>query len=158
MKLMMKKYLPPVLWILGFQIISGLIGYTTSNNMGWYEDLNKSAFTPPDIAFPVVWTTLYILLALAAWQVWKGFQERGINKAFVLFWLQMALNWGWSFVFFEFHQVALGFYWICALNIAMLAYVIVQWPSNKLAALLVVPTILWGSFAAYLNYAIMVMN
>lgn len=155
---MIKKYLPPILWVLGFQGVSAFIGMSTSKNMGWYDTLEKSSLTPPDIAFPLVWTTLYIMLALAAWQVWKGYQERGMNNAFILFWVQMLLNWGWSFVFFEFHMIAIGFVWICVLNLAMIAYIFVQWPSNKLAAALVAPTVLWGSFAAYLNYSIMVLN
>lgn len=126
--------------------------------MDWYDTLEKSTLTPPDIAFPIVWTSLYIMLALAAWMVWGEFKQRGLNKAFILFWVQMLLNWGWSFVFFEFHLIAIGFYWICALNLVMIAYIFVQWPTNIKAALLVAPTVLWGSFAAYLNYSIMVLN
>lgn len=155
---MIRKYLQPFLWVFGFQAVSAVIGMSTSNNMVWYDTLEKSSLTPPDIAFPIVWTSLYIMLALAAWQVWKEFRVRGVNKTFILFWFQMLLNWGWSFVFFEFHLIALGFYWICALNIAMIAYIFVQWRTNKKASLLVVPTVLWGSFAAYLNYSIMALN
>ena len=154
----LKKYFPAGFWVVGFQLVSAFIGMTTARNMGWYQTLEKSELTPPEIAFPIVWTSLYILLAVAAWMVWGEFKQRGINKAFILFWIQMLLNWAWSFVFFEFQMIELGFYWICALNLTMVAYISVQWRTNKNAALLVAPTVLWASFAAYLNYSIMVMN
>lgn len=154
----MKKYILPFLWIATFQVISGAIGYFTQANMGWYQGLEKSSLTPPDITFPIVWTTLYVLLAIAAWQVWRDFRRDGMRLAFALFWAQMLMNWAWSFVFFEFHLIAAGFYWICALNITMLIYIAAQWGHNRLAAILVMPTVLWGSFAAYLNYTIMVLN
>lgn len=153
----MKKYRAPALWIIGFQLISWLIGMVTRENMGWYDTLAKSPLNPPDIAFPIVWTILYILLALAGWQAWeKRKQDEG--TPFRLFWMQMFLNWGWSFIFFGFQLVALGFVWIVALLGAMLIFVISAWKNQRLAAYLVIPTMLWGCFAAYLNYSIWMLN
>lgn len=154
----MKKFIAPALWIVAFQLVSGVIGYFTASNMDWYNTLEKSSFTPPDIVFPVVWTTLYVLLAIAAYLVWEDYRRDGMRPAFVLFWMHMFMNWTWSFVFFEFQIIALGFYWICGLNFLMIAYILVQWRTNKIAASLVIPTVLWGSFAGYLNYQIMVLN
>ena len=154
---MMKKYLAPALWIVAFQAIAGVIGYVTRDNMDWYDTLAKSVLTPPDIAFPIVWTILYVLLALAGWMMWSYRKTHG--EAFRLYWMQMLLNWGWSFVFFAAHLVFIGFLWILALNVAMAAFMAVAWRDGlKKPALLVLPTFLWGSFAAYLNYAIWVLN
>lgn len=154
----MKKLIQPALWIIAFQAIAGLIGMSTKNNMGWYDTLEKSTLNPPDIAFPIVWTLLYIMLALAGWLMWQHRKNKQTTIAFNLYWLQMLLNWAWSFVFFEFHLIALGFFWILALNLAMLAFIIKAWSIQKLAALLVLPTLIWGSFAAYLNYMIWILN
>ncbi len=151
----MKRYLPPLLWILGFQAVSALIGVVTQGNMAWYETLEKSSLTPPDIAFPIVWTCLYIMLAIAGYLVWKKREQRDV---FILFWVQMLLNWGWSFVFFGAHLVIIGFFWIVLFDLAMLAFIVKAWRANKPAALLVLPTLVWGSFAAYLNYMIWILN
>lgn len=154
----MKKYLPPLLWIFAYLAISVGIGHLTRMNMGWYETLEKSALTPPNIVFPIVWTGLYILLALAGWQVWSRRKQDPSGTILNLYSMQMFLNWGWSFVFFEFHQVLIGFLWIATLDFAMLSFIIYAWKANRPAALLVAPTLLWGCFAAYLNYAIWALN
>lgn len=154
----LKKYIQPALWVIAFQVIAAIIGSTTASNMDWYNGLQKSELTPPDIAFPIVWTCLYVMLALAAHLVWKDYRAKGLSLVFILFWAQMLMNWGWSYVFFEFQMVKEAYLWICALNALMLCYIILQWSSNKTAALLVLPTLVWGCFAAYLNYQIMMMN
>lgn len=154
----MKKCIPPLLWVIGFQAVSGVIGFATSSNMGWYSTLNQPALTPPDIAFPIVWTGLYVMLALAGWIVWGRRDEAEFGLAFRLYWLQMLLNWGWSFVFFAAHLIVFGFFWIIALNFAMLAFIVVVWNKSRVAAFLVLPTLVWGSFAAYLNYMLWVLN
>jgi len=154
----MKKYLAPALWILSYLVISYAIGGMTRENMGWYDTLAKSSLNPPDIAFPLVWTTLYIMLALAGWLVWTRRNEEGMKPAFALYWVHMILNWGWSFVFFGAQQIAIGFWWIVVLDIVMLALIAASWNKARVVALLIVPTFLWGSFAAYLNYSIWVLN
>lgn len=152
----MKKYIAPVLWILAFQVIAGGIGYITSQNMGWYDTLEKSALTPPDIAFPIMWTSLYIMLALAGWMMWQV--RKTADEAHRIFWMQMFLNWGWSFVFFGFHLVFIAMLWIVVLLVTMLVFVVKVWDQQRIAAYLVIPTILWGCFATYLNYAIWILN
>jgi len=152
------KYIAPTLWILVFQVIGWAIGLLTRQNMDWYDTLIKSPFNPPDIVFPIVWSTLYALLALAGWLVWNARKKPGGNQALNLYWMQMFLNWGWTFIFFEFHLVMLGFFWILGLLVAMIAFVIAAWDVEKRAAFLLAPTVLWGSFAAYLNYSIWILN
>ena len=151
------SFVKPAVWIIAFQLIAMLIGVVTRDGMGWYDMLAKSSLNPPDIVFPIVWTILYIMLALAGWQAWEN-RKLDQGTPFRLFWMQMFLNWGWSFIFFGFQLVALGFIWIVALLGVMLAFVFFAWKHQRLAAYLVIPTMLWGCFAAHLNYAIWTLN
>lgn len=155
---MLKKLMPPLLWILIFQLIGGAIGFYTNSNMDWYDTLEKSALTPPGYVFGIVWPCLYVMLALAGWRMWTQCRDQSAFLPFRLYWLQMILNWGWSFVFFKFHQIELGFIWIVVFDLAMLGFIVSAWKNYRIAALLVVPTLLWGCFAAYLNFAIWVLN
>jgi tryptophan-rich sensory protein len=154
----MTKILKPLGWVAGFQAVSAFIGVVTKSNMGWYDELEKAALNPPDIIFPIVWTALYVLLALAAWRMWEGRKAPEARIPFLLFWAQMFMNWGWSFVFFQFHAVLAGFVWIVMLDILMLLFVLSAWQGHKMAAALVLPTLLWGCFAAYLNYSVWILN
>jgi len=155
----MQKYLKPALWIIGFQAVSALIGMVTQSGMPWYDTLEKSDFTPPDIAFPIVWTCLYVMLALAGYYAWNYAKIHGKDsRIFLLFWVQMFMNWGWSFVFFGLQMVLPAFIWICALNIAMLALILAAYRPLRIVSWLVLPTLIWGCFAGYLNYMIWVLN
>ena len=155
----MNKTLTSTLWIVAFQVIGGGIGYLTNPNIdGWYGTLKKSALNPPGYVFGIVWPILYVLLAIAAWKMWRTRKEEGDKVLFMLFWTQMFLNWSWSFVFFEFHLISVGFWWIVALDLTMLAFIFKAWQNYRSPALLVSPTLLWGCFAAYLNYSIWVLN
>ncbi len=152
----MSKFFPPFLWIVAFQIIGGAIGFVTSGNIEWYNSLKQSLLTPPDAAFGIVWSILYVMLALAGWRVSKVRENSPV--IYRLFWVQMILNWGWSFVFFQFHNVEMGFTWIVALNIVMVVLIVKAWAVDRVISLLVLPTLVWGSFAGYLNYAIITLN
>lgn len=154
----MKRFISPVLWIVAFQLIGWGIGMLTRQNMEWYHTLEKSVLNPPDIVFPIVWGSLYALLALAGWLIWQVREFAEGAQANNLFWMQMFLNWGWTFVFFEYHLILLGFVWIVALLVAMAAFMVSAWKIERRAAVLVVPTVLWGCFAAYLNYSIWILN
>jgi len=152
------KYIAPALWILVFQLIGIGIGVITSSNMDWYDGLEKSPLNPPDFVFPVVWSLLYVMLALAGWLAWSNRKTTDGAQAHNLFWMQMFLNWGWSFVFFELQLVFVGFLWIMGLLLAMLAFIVSAWRVDRRASMLVIPTVIWGSFAACLNVAIWILN
>jgi benzodiazapine receptor len=153
-----RRYIVPLIWALAYLSISSVIGFVTRQNMNWYGTLEKASLTPPDIAFPIVWTGLYVLLALAGWRVWQRRKEPDFRPAFYLYWIQIIMNWGWSFVFFQAHFIAIGFFWIVVLDFLMIAFISFAWKTDRAAALLVLPTVLWGSFAAYLNYSIWILN
>ena len=145
-------------WIAVFLGISSWIGQVTQANMGWYGDLQKSSLTPPPIAFPIVWTTLYILLAICAGSLFKYSRDSHSYKLFSLFGIYMFVNWAWSFIFFGSQMIALGFYWIILSDVILLTFIILSWAKNRLWAYLTLPTFLWGCFAAYLNGYILFMN
>ena len=154
----MKRFLAPVIWVVVFLVISFGIGQFTSANMDWYDGLNKSALTPPGIAFPIAWTTLYILLAVCGWLVWGARKGPRGGLVLALYWGVMLLNWAWSFIFFELQMVGFGFAWIMALNLANISFILAAWRNHRVPAYLVVPHLFWCAFASYLNYAVWALN
>ncbi len=152
MKVSPKKLLYYAAWIAVFLGISYAIGMITSDNMDWYATLEKPPFTPPDILFPIMWTTLYILLAICGGM---AFSDRRLFNVFAGY---MIVNWAWSFIFFGAQMITFGFYWIILSNILLLAFMIKAKNHRPVCALLALPTLLWGCFAAYLNGAIMILN
>lgn len=130
------------------QTLGGLI--TQQSVMSWYPTLTKSALTPPGYVFGIAWTMLYILMALAASRIYA---IRGTLRSRSLVWwgIQLVLGLLWSIVFFGQQQVALGFV-IILLNWAAVAFVTRRfWRIEKRAGALMLPLLLWVSFASYLN-------
>ncbi len=125
----------------------------------WYQSLHKPIWTPPSLAFPIAWTILYSLMSVAAWLVWKKRGEDSlVLTALVFFLTQLVLNAAWSWVFFGRHQMGwalfeIGVLW---LMIALTVYSFLR--VNSLAGFLVIPYLLWVSFAFVLNWAIWRMN
>ena len=151
----------PWLALAGFLLLTLAVGVlagvaTEPDVAGWYRTLAKPDFNPPNWVFAPVWTTLYILMAVAAWRVWR---KAGLKSAaMTLFWGQLALNCAWSFVFFHFHQVALALCNIVALLTAIALTAAAFRRIDRPAALLFVPYIAWVAFATLLNAAIYRLN
>jgi tryptophan-rich sensory protein len=138
-------------------IVSGLGGLATSTSVGdWYQTLHKPAFTPPDRAFAPVWTVLYILMALAAWRVWRKVGWR--HKAIRLYLAQLALNFAWSLLFFGGQTVGIALLDILLLTGAIVATTLAFWRIDHWAAALMIPYLLWVAYAVLLNAAIWWMN
>lgn len=125
---------------------------TIGNVDGWYADADKPGFTPPNWLFGPVWTVLYVLMALAAWLVWR----RGGPTA--TWWVQLGLNLAWTPVFFGLEQLWLGFVVIVALDVAVLVTLVVFAGFSRVAAWLFVPYLAWTLFATALNLGIAVLN
>lgn len=128
---------------------------TTPNIPDWYAGLNKPSWNPPNWLFGPVWTLLYAMMAVAGWLVWK---RTGWGTAITCFAVQLALNLAWSFIFFGAHQTGLAFLEIVLLWLAIVATIISFWSVSKNAAGLLIPYLLWVSFAATLNFTIWRMN
>ncbi|WP_188410692.1 TspO/MBR family protein [Agaricicola taiwanensis] len=131
----------------------------TTPNLGWYATLAKPFFTPPNWAFPVAWTTLFILMAIALWRVaTRAAEPRQRQLALGAFMVQLLLNIGWSFAFFGQQNPALGLAVIAALIIAIAATMALFRPIDRIASLLLLPYILWVCYAGLLNATIWWMN
>ena len=156
--------LPNPLKLLTAIVISeaaGIIGslFTASAIPGWYASLIKPQLAPPNWVFGPVWTTLYALMGIAAFLVWKrGLERREVKTALAIFVGQLALNTLWSIIFFGLKNPGAAFIEIILLWLAILATIIAFAKISKPAAWLLVPYLLWVSFAGYLNYAIWALN
>ncbi len=140
---------------------AGIIGslFTESGVSSWYAGIVKPSFNPPSWVFAPVWTVLFALMGIALFLVWRhGWETSGVRKAIGFFSVQLALNILWSFLFFGLHDPFLAFLEIIVLWCAIVATIAVCARVSRPAAYLLLPYILWVSFAGYLNYTIWMLN
>ncbi|WP_420407944.1 TspO/MBR family protein [Hoeflea sp.] len=121
----------------------------------WYESLRRPDWTPPNWAFPVVWSILYIAIGVSGWLIWEA---QGLGLAMGLWLLQLVFNAAWSWLFFGMRRMDLAFVDVCALLLSILAYIAVAAPVSQTAALLFVPYALWVATAATLNRSVWRLN
>lgn len=155
----MYKYAKLLLWILVLQSIGYLIGLMTSNSINtWYLNLDRSLLTPPNYIFPIAWTTLYGLIAIAGWRLWELPSNNKVNVLKILFVTQMILNWLWSPVFFYFQQIDWALVILTGILLSTAVLIIKAYKIKKFIAYLLIPYLLWSLFAWYLNYYIYMYN
>jgi tryptophan-rich sensory protein len=135
-------------------------GALTRPNLDWYASLDKPGFTPPNGVFPVVWPILYALMAISAWLAWRAPNKQAADKqiAFGWFFIQLALGVLWSAAFFWAHSPALGLGVIMAFLVAIAITIVYFDRLSRLAAILLLPLLLWVCFATGLNTAILLLN
>jgi translocator protein len=141
--------------------LAGFVGaiFTMPSVTTWYATLNKPTLNPPAWVFGPVWTTLFALMGIAAFLVWKkGLYRKDVKIAIVIFVVQLVLNTMWSIIFFGMHSPQGALIEIVCLWLAILATIVAFYKVSKSAAWLLVPYILWVSFAMYLNYAVWSLN
>jgi tryptophan-rich sensory protein len=141
-------------------LIGGVSGFfTVSGVESWYQTIQKPSWTPPNWVFGLVWTTLYVMMGIALWLVWKEDTSRELKLiAGILFAAQLTLNFFWSFIFFRLELPGWAFAEILVMWVVILATIFAFAQVNKTAAWLLVPYISWVSFAAMLNFTIWRMN
>jgi tryptophan-rich sensory protein len=133
--------------------------FTVTGTGSWYQTINKPSWNPPNWIFGPVWTMLYILMGIALFLVWKSGVQSPLKKAAITFFtIQMTLNFFWSLIFFNQHQIGWAFAEIIALWLMILLTIFAFARVNNTAAWLLVPYISWVSFAAILNYTIWNLN
>lgn len=139
---------------------AGLLGsiFTAGSVGGWYAALSKPAWTPPSAIFGPVWSALYLLMAVAAWLVWRRGGFAAHPAALGLFAAQLALNAGWSLVFFGLRMPGAAFAEILVLWALILATLIAFRRAAPLAGWLLAPYLVWVTFASALNLAIWRLN
>lgn len=141
--------------------LAGIVGsvFTTPAIPSWYASLKKPLFTPPSWVFAPVWVTLFTLMGISLYLVWKrGLGRHDVKRAVTIFGTQLTLNVLWSAVFFGMRSPQFGFVIIVLLWFALLATIVAFYRISGIAAVLLVPYLLWGSFALVLNFSIMVLN
>jgi len=136
---------------------AGIIGsfFTTPAIGSWFVTLPKPSFNPPNWVFAPVWTLLFFLMGISLYLIWNEKQKgKNIQTAILVFFQQLSLNVLWSALFFGMHNPALAFIEIIVLWFAILMTIFYFAKISKTAAWLLVPYILWVSFAAFLNFSI----
>ncbi|MEF8792819.1 TspO/MBR family protein [Thiohalorhabdus sp.] len=152
-----------LLGLLGFVAVclavSGLGGAVTATSVGtWYPELAKPWFTPPEEVFGPVWTALFLLMAVAAWRIWRGPPARGRLAALNWFGVQLVLNPLWSVVFFGLRAPGWALVAIMLLLAAIVGTVRRFWGLDRWAGAALIPYLAWVAFAASLNGGIWWLN
>lgn len=133
--------------------LAGIIGSLFTNpSSSWFTSLIKPSFNPPDWVFAPVWITLYLLMGISLYLIWND------KNTVIFFAIQLALNSIWSILFFGLHNLLLSSIEIILLWAMILAVIIKSYKISKTAAYLMIPYLLWVSFAAVLNISIFVLN
>lgn len=133
--------------------------FTLPSITGWYASLSKPWFTPPNWAFGPAWTILFALMGLSAWLVWeRRRKDRNADSALRAFGLQLALNVLWSLLFFGLRSPLYGLIGIYALIIAIIYAMVKFRKVSGTAFALMVPYLLWVTFASFLNLYVLLLN
>ncbi len=132
--------------------------FTAQSVPEWYATLIRPSFNPPNWIFGPVWTSLYILMGISLFIIWKEKATRGRDRAILSFMLQLLLNFGWSFIFFYFHLIGFALVEIILLWISIVMTMILFHKIKPIAAYINIPYLLWVSFATILNASYYLLN
>ena len=146
------------LFILITEAVGTVAGLLTTLGMEKYSAVEKPALTPPEIVFPIVWTILYALMAVGAARVWLTEESEEKDKGLKLYVVQLCMNFLWSILFFNFQAYSLSFFWLLGLLLVIVLMTLTFYKSDRIAAYLQIPYILWVSFAGYLNFMVWLLN
>lgn len=139
----------------------GVIGsiFTAPEIPTWYAGLTKPSWTPPPFVFPIAWTTLYILMAIALWRLWDRVAASPARRVAIgWFFVQLVLNAAWSPVFFGWHGIRTALAVIVALLIAIVATIVASRRVDRVAAALLLPYLAWVCYATTINAGVVALN
>lgn len=145
-------------WLLASFMAAAIGAAASMDAAPFYAQLLRPDWAPPASVFGPVWSALYALMGIAAWLVWRTSGLRAARLPLSLFLTQLAINALWSWLFFKWHRGALAFADILLLWVLILATLMAFWRVRVLAAVLLIPYLLWVSFASALNYAVWQLN
>lgn len=153
----------PLAFIISIAItlgIGALGSWATAQSVKtWYLTINKPYFNPPNWLFAPVWTSIFILIGIAAYLVWiKKDKVTHFPRTFAIYAIQLILNLAWSFIFFYLHEIGFALAEIILLLVVIIINAITFYKIDKWAGLLFIPYILWVSFASFLTYNIFILN
>lgn len=153
-----KQALGLLVWLLVSFAAAALGGAASADAGSFYERLARPGWAPPAWLFAPVWSVLYALIGIAAWLVWRERGFRGARSALSLFLIQLVANALWTWLFFEWRQGALAFGEILLLWALIVATMLAFWRVRPLAGALLLPYLLWVSFASVLTYRVWQLN
>lgn len=140
-------------------IVGWISSLITQGSMEVFETINKPYLSPPGWVFPVVWTILYILMGIASYIVLtSGQSQYKIKMALAVYLIQLAFNFVWPIIFFNAQKYLLAFVWLIILWVLILITTVLFGNISKTAGKLMIPYLLWVTFAGYLNYSIYMLN
>ena len=144
---------------IGFALAAGFLGSLLGGNMSSFKTLKKPFFTPPSIAFPIIWTMLYILMGVSSYLICCNKTDKKFKKRACFFYLiQLLVNTLWSLFFFRFGWYLFAFFWLLLLIALVIVMIIKFYKLKPLAAYLQVPYLLWLIIAGILNLSIVILN
>ena len=147
------------IWILLVEAVGALSGWLTREGSKIYTaTVEKPSLSPPGAVFPVVWGILFALMGIGAARIYMALPSPERTKSLRLFFIQLAFNFFWSILFFNFQQFGLAALWLAGLWGAILWMIAAFWPIEKTAAWLQFPYLVWVSFAGYLNVGVWLLN
>lgn len=139
--------------------VGGLSALITKDSMALFGALQKPPLSPPAWLFPAAWTLLYILMGLASYYVYTSDAPKNRKRTALSYYaLSLIFNFGWPILFFNMEKYLAAFVWLCIMWILILAAAVQFWASDKKAGALMLPYLLWVTFAGYLNYGIYLLN
>lgn len=139
--------------------VGGLSALLTMDNMIMFDVVKKPPLAPPKWLFPVAWTVLYVLMGIASYLVYTSkASESKKNSALSAYVISLFFNFMWSLIFFNLENYLFAFVWLCALWLIIVITTVKFFGISKPAGILMLPYILWVSFAGYLNYGIYLLN
>jgi len=155
-KILTLKFLVSIILPLSLGAIAGM--FTSQSVPEWYATLNRPSFNPPNWIFGPVWTTLYILMGISFFLIWKQEVSKERNRAVLIFLLQLLLNFAWSFIFFYFNMIGLALVEIILLWISIVLMLVVFYKIKPLTSYINIPYLLWVTFATVLNASYYILN
>jgi benzodiazapine receptor len=153
-----KQVIGFIAWLVICFVVAGLGSAASVQAGSFYIELVRPDWAPPPYIFGPVWTALYAIMSIAAWLVWRVNGFHSARTALALFLVQLVLNALWSWLFFAWHFGALAFADILVLWVLIVATLISFWRIRPLAGALLIPYLLWVSFASALNYSVWQLN
>ncbi len=138
--------------------VGGISALLTSGNMKLFENIEKPPLSPPGWLFPVVWTVLYVLMGIALYLIFMTKTKDSKLPAIISFGVQLFFNFFWSIIFFNAQNYLFAFIWLILLWVAIVINIVFSNRINKNAAKLLIPYLIWVTFAGYLNLGIYVLN
>ena len=154
-----KCYASLALWICVYLLAGYFIGEMTRAQIpSWYSTLHKSPLNPPDFLFGIVWTILYVAIAITGWHLWNKRDLPQGKMIFCVFILQTFMNWAWSYFFFSFHLLGFSLAWLLGLVVVVTILIFHLRRFDRISFWMLLPYLAWISFASYLNASIWFLN